>query len=269
MHLNSYQKYLIAYLGALVVYWLYIQYIGTTESFHNYFFSFSFTLIPLIGGFLGILFSRAWGGLKSAVGRGVFYISSGSLAWGLGNVIWSYYNFFVGISAPYPSLADIGFVVAIPLWLVGVINLSRATGAWVALKEKRGKWLLGLTPFVVGVVSYYLLVTIARGGVLFDTSDALLKLLLDLAYPLGDVLIATIILVIFGLSARYLGGRYQASLLTIFVGFVAMYFADFIFSYTTTIGTFYVGNWGDLIFTLALFTIVLGTFGFQIKDTNP
>ena len=42
-----------------------------------------------------------------------------------------------------------------------------------------------------------------------------------------------------------------------------MFFADFIFSYTTTVGTFYNGNFGDLIFTVGLFLLSYGVLGFS------
>ena len=42
-----------------------------------------------------------------------------------------------------------------------------------------------------------------------------------------------------------------------------MYLADFVFSYTTTVGTFFNGNFGDLLFTFALFLITFGLLGFN------
>ena len=266
MRANVYQKTLIAYFLLLVIGWIALFYKGTTEGFGNYFYSFAFSLVPLIGGFGGLFLSRGWGGLESAVGRAVFCISLGLFTWGAGSMVWSYYNFFVGVAAPYPGLADIGFVASLPLWIYGILSLSRATGARVGAKHTLGKWLLILLPVFVAVVSYYLLVVVARGGVLTDSFDNYLKLTLDLAYPLGDVVIFSLISVIFSLSIKYLGGQYKSAVLYILIGFAFMYFADFVFSYTTTVGTFYDGDWGDMLFTLALSTITFGTLGFKINE---
>jgi len=41
-------------------------------------------------------------------------------------------------------------------------------------------------------------------------------------------------------------------------GFAIQYFADFGFSFTTTNGTYYNGNWCDLLFVTALTVIALG-----------
>lgn len=263
MHTNKYQKVLLFYVALLLIFWVVLFFSHETNSFWNYFYSFAFSLVPLIAGFVGCFLAKEWGWFKSAVGKAVFFISLGSFSWGAGSMVWSYYNFFKNISAPYPGFADIGFVLSLPLWVLGVINLSKATGAKFSLKKKRGKVLLFMLPVVVIIASYYLLVVVARGGVLLSIDNGFdLKLLLDLAYPIGDVVILSLALLIFGLSINYLGGFYKYSILAILFGFGVMYVADFVFSYTTTLETFYNGNFGDLIFTLALSLISLGTLGF-------
>src|SRR3989344_2559169 len=264
MHnINKYQKVLSLYLILLLIFWVLLFFSGQTDSFWNYFYSFAFSLVPLIAGFVGCFLAREWGWFKSAIGRAVFFISLGSFSWGAGSMVWSYYNFFMDVAAPYASLADIGFVLSLPLWIIGVVNLSKATGAKFSLKKKIGKILLFALPVVTVIASYYLLVVVARGGVLFSISDGFnLKLLLDLIYPMGDIIILSLALVVYGLSINYLGGLYKNSILAILFGFGAMYFADFIFSYTTTLGTFHNGNFGDLVFTIALSLISFGVVGF-------
>src|SRR6185436_17423348 len=52
------------------------------------------SLLPLIGGIIGLLNSRTWGGGSSAIGRGLISISLGVIAWSGGMIIWNYYLFF-------------------------------------------------------------------------------------------------------------------------------------------------------------------------------
>lgn len=265
---NSYQKILLTYLLLLSAYWLVLSKSGLQTDFWNYFYSFSFSLIPLVGGLVGIAVSKPWGMLQSSMGRALFYIAAGLFTWGAGSMIWSFYNFFLKVSAPYPSMADVGFILSVPLWIVGIISLSHATGARFGLKKMKGKLFL-LTVFVsVAVISYYLLVIVARGGVLTESFDNYLKLFFDLGYPLGDVIILALALGIYGLSFNYFGGQYKRAIYALLLGFAAMYFADFVFSYTTTVETFYNGNLGDLLFTVALFLITFGTLGFYRKSSS-
>ncbi len=47
-----------------------------------------------------------------------------------------------------------------------------------------------------------------------------------------------------------------------------MFIADTIFSYTTTVGTYYNGNFGDLILTIGMFLLTFGVLGFyQLKES--
>lgn len=269
MRANLYQKILILSLIILFAYWVVLNRSHQTTSIYNYLYSFLFSLIPLMGGIVGIVKSSVWGRLKSHVGKSIFYIGFGLFSWGAGSMVWSYYNIYKNISAPYPSFADLGFILSIPFWIIGTINLSRATGAKFGLKKNKGKVFLVLVPVIVIAASYYLLVVVARGGTLTNSFDNYLKLFLDIAYPSGDVIILTLALIILGLSFNYLGGQYKQSIISILLGFGFMYFADFVFSYTTTAATFYNGNWGDLLFTFALFLITYGILGFCTKPKLP
>ena len=265
--MNKPQKFLLAYFLLLVIFWTVLHFVlKTTDGFYNYFFSFAFSLTPLVAGFIGLFFSKQWGWLQSSVGRTIFYVSLGSFCWGFGSMIWSYYNFFANVAAPYPGYADIGFVLCLIFWVVGIINLLHATGGRLGLKSAGRKALALFVPVVVLAISYYLLVDVARAGVITQSFDNYLKLFLDLIYPVGDVVILTLVIIIFSLSVNYLGGKLRYPVLILLLGFGLMYFADFVFSYTTTVNTFYNGDWGDLLFATALFFVALGTFGFKLIE---
>ena len=212
---------------------------------------------------------KVWNGLRSYIGKGIFFVSLGIFLWGSGSMVWSYYNFFMNITAPYPSLADLGFAPSIFFYGLGAFYLSKITGAKFALRSSMtAKFFVTLAPIVLLILSYYILVTVARGGILFSQDEALLKIILDVTYPLGDFVGLTIAIVISGLSFNYMGGRYTIDTISILLGLAVMFVADFIFSYTTTVGTFFNGNFGDLIFTLGLFLLSFGVLGFsRLKES--
>lgn len=263
MRINLYQKVCLAFLFLLVIFWVLLYLSGSKEGFYNYLYSFLFGLIPLIGGLIAMLKAKIWGGFKSAVGKAVFFIGLGLFCWGSGETIWSYYNFFLGEPAPYPSLADLGFAPSIFFYGLGAIYLSKATGAKYGLKNKYAKLFIALAPIVLLVISYYFLVVIARGGVLIPEGETPLKIVLDIVYPLGDFLALTISVIVSGLSFKYLGGRYLVDIISILIGLAVMTVADAVFSYTTTLGTFYNGQFGDLLLTLGLFFLTYGVLGFS------
>lgn len=265
MRFNLYQKICLTFLLILIVFWVFLYLSGSKESFYNYLYSFLFGLIPLIGGGVAMIKSGLWGGFKSAVGKAVFFTGLGLVCWGAGETIWSYYNFFLGEPAPYPSLADLGFAPSIFFYGLGAIYLAKATGAKYGLRNIYAKVFIILAPIILLGVCYHFLITVARGGVLIPDEETTLKAILDIAYPLGDFLALTISVVVSGLSFKYLGGRYLLEIISILLGLAVMTVADTVFSYTTTTGTFYNGQFGDLLLTLGLFFITFGILGFCSK----
>lgn len=264
--INNYQKFFSIFFGLLVIFWAALLVTGTKSGNLNYWYSFLFGLIPLFGGAIGMYKSRIWGGFKSSVGKAVFFVSLGLFLWGFGETIWSYYNFFRHVPAPYPSLADIGFAPSIFFWILGMAFLSVATGALFALRKTHwAKVLVVLIPLLLLIPSYYIQITLARDGTLVPPDEPLLKTILDIAYPFGDFLALTFAAVIFGLSYQYFGGLYRRAILCLLAGLVVMYCADSVFSYTTTKGTYYNANWGDLLLATGQFLMTFGILAFATK----
>lgn len=265
MRLNSKSSFLLGYLFVMFIFWSGMYVSGLKDLPINKVWGIGINFIPLFGGIFGLFTARHWGGFKSAVGKGLIYLSLGLLSWSLGNWIWSYYNFFLENNVPYPSFADVGYIGAVPLWMVGSFYLSKATGVRYGLKKKAGQLYLVILPIITLVISYHLLVNVARGGSV-TSGGGFLKIFFDFAYPIGDVVIVTIALLVYGLSFKYLGGKYKWPVLITLLGFVLMFLADFSFSYETTLGTYYDGDIFNLVFIVALSTIGFGVTSFDTTD---
>lgn len=267
MKINKYCFFLIGYLLQNLIFWIGIQTSDIKDLPINLLYSFSNGFPATVVGIMGLVIAKHWGGRKSAVGRAILLISSGTISWGLGTLIWSFYNFVLHIEVPYPSWADLGYVMAIPLWTVGVFYLSQATGAKFTLRKLRGRVLLIALPVIAAALSYYFLFVIARDSSL-PIEGGILKVFLDFYYPLGDWVILTVAFLVFGLSLQYLGGRFRWPVMTILLGFVLMFISDFVFSYTTTVESYYNGHFVDLLFTVAIFVISFGVNSLDISEDS-
>ena len=268
-------KMIIGLYSATVIYWLAVfviaQYSLVGESLLHFLrlsTEIPLTIIPLTGGILGLRNAVLWGGIKSMMGRSSLFLSLGLLAWGIGNIVWTYYIFFTATEVPYPSFADFGYILSPLFFLFGIRGLFRVVGAHFSLRSAKGKLLIFIIPLLVILISVYLLIYVARGGVLVHDSGSYIKLFFDLLYPLSDIAILTMISLIYFLSRDFLGGRYKAPILIIFFGFVLFYASDFSFSYTTTIGTFYNGSFTDFLFTTTMFIISMGIVMLSPKRIN-
>lgn len=263
---NVFQKLVSLFFLGLVIFWGYIQISGSKDGDINFWYSFLFGLIPLVGGAIGMVRSKVWGGLRSTLGSAVFFVSLGLLFWGLGESVWAYYNFFKNVAAPYPSWADLGFAPSIFFWVIGVSFLSHASGAWLGLKRSwKAKTFATIAVAGLTVLSYFLLIRVARGNVLVPPGETALKVVLDILYPLGDFLAVILAFIVFTLSFKYLGGLYKRAIGAVLLGLGVMYVADFVFSYTTTVGSYYNANWGDLLLSTGLFLLTFGVLGLSTK----
>ena len=147
-----------------------------------------------------------------------------ALSWATGESVWSYYQLRLGQPVPFPSVADAGFLGAVPFAVLGVL-LFPAAPAQAA--SRLGALLDGL--IIAGsllVVSWAtVLGTVYRGG-----SGSLLSQAIGLAYPIGDVIIATIALLLVRRAPR--DGR--GPLLLLAAGLLANLVADSSFALLTT-----------------------------------
>lgn len=257
--------FVLAGLYAVFIAWFAALYVTQTYEGIGNLYTNTYGVIALIGGIYGLFLSHSWGGFKSAIGKAIFFLSSGLITYSAGLVIWLYYNLVLGVSVPYPSIADFVFIISWPLWTTGAIFLSFATGANLGLKNLHGKVFLFIIPAVVAAFSYYVLVVVARQGFV-SAYDDLFKTFFDLAYPGGDILILTIVALVFGLSYKYLGGRYKTAIYVILGAFVVNYIADFMFTYTTTLETYYNGSLSDALYVTALTLLSIGIASFTLPD---
>jgi hypothetical protein len=253
-------KIIIVLYAIIVLFWIVLEII-TKYSLVNsdtllnlqHFTQIPLAVLPLIGGVIGLRNGIKWGGWKSVMGRSTLTIALGLIAWSGGMIIWNYYLFFTTVSVPYPSTADAIFVLSWPLWTYGILQLSKAIGIKFAFR-KMGKSFF-VIPLVLILISIYLLVYVARGGITYDDPT---KLFFDLFYPLGDIVILSVTASIYLLLRKFLGGIYKVPTLMLIAGFILNYFSDFMFSYTTTKGTYFNGHFVDFMFTATMFLLSIG-----------
>lgn len=215
-------------------------------------------LIPVVGSFIGLKVARSWGGLKSRLGRAITLYSLGTLAWGLGVVGWLIYIYGLGrTEVPYPSPADFVFMIAQILWYAGSLTLAGVIGAQYGMKSRGGIVKLVGGSLIGVVLSYLLLVVVARDGQ-FTTEGFTLRTFFDFYYPIATALSLTLVTVVYILSRKYLGGIYKKSLLVLFTGFIFQFFGDFWYTYATLRDQYYNGHWSDMLFHTSMLTLCLG-----------
>jgi diguanylate cyclase (GGDEF)-like protein len=114
-------------------------------------------------------------------------IGAGMAAWALGQVLWSFYDLVLHQLSAYPSLADVGYLLNLPLTFAGIAGLI--TTRYVKLRT-----LLDVPIILASLlfVSWAFII----GPKLHAAGGNRLELVLGLAYPVGDVAMVTLALMV-------------------------------------------------------------------------
>lgn len=201
------------------------------------------------GELLAALVSAAacWGASrqKGAAGTAWRLLAASSFSWALGEAMWCYLELIRGVAVPFPSLADLGFLSAVPLAIAGLVSFVpgriRRSSAHGATK---------LTGAVVAFMATSLLL-IAIGH--SNHASGVTGQVIGLAYPVSDLLMAAVVLAILRR-----GSREAASLRLVLAGVLCFTMADSSFAYLTAIGSYGTGNALDTGWVIGYFLIALG-----------
>ncbi len=153
--------------------------------------------------------------------RGWALISASATVWFAGQVVWTLLRFAPSAALPFPSLADVGYLAAMPLTMAGVLAFWSVTGGparWAALID--GLIVVVALATISWVFGLESIVTQAK----HSATTAL-----GLAYPFGDTLILTVLILSISRATR----AQQGPMLLLLGGLGAMSVADATFAYTT------------------------------------
>ena len=153
-------------------------------------------------------------------------------AWGVGEVAWSYYELVEGQQVPFPSFADFGYLTAVPFAIAAVLFFPSAPSRAVSLARTILDGLLIAGSLLI--VSW----STVLGAVYRSSSDGLLATLIGLAYPAGDLVIGTMVVILAVRAPR--AARLPLYLLA--AGLVANLLSDSGFAYLTATNMYGAGN---------------------------
>lgn len=165
-------------------------------------------------------------------------LSASALSWCLGEVVWSVYEVGLGLTVPTPSAADIGFLSAVPLAVAGVVSFSSsARGTATGPRLWLDRAIVFLSLLFVGW-------ELGLDRVVMDASAPIVSRLVNIAYPVGDILIGTVLI----LAIRRATNETHGRLLLLLGGLAANSIADSTFAYLNlTDSTAYVLDAGWVV----------------------
>src|SRR2546428_2792461 len=150
------------------------------------------------------------------------WLGASALVWTAGEAAWSSFEVILKQQVPFPSPADAGFLAAVPLAVAGV--------AFFPGRHRVASRLASLLDGAI-IAGALLLISWATvlGTVYLAGSDSTLSTLLGLAYPISDIVIAVMALLLLGRTA----GAARLPLLLVVAGLFANLLSDSAFAYLT------------------------------------
>lgn len=209
-----------------------------------------YLLTPLVAVITGARLATTYT-LKSAHGKTFLFFTLGLFGWLVGEVVWTFFDIYLGID-PFPSIADVFFILSYPLLFVGLLNEVKLSGLdWFDKKLK--PFVLTAIPVLlsVGIVMFYL-------GAMSEVSPevSLLENSVALGYGLGDLVLLTFGFLMIRVGFEYKGGRLFNSWLLLSVGLLATLIADYSFVFLAEAyenGVGYVSQVIDLLWQTGYF----------------
>ncbi|MCI0689424.1 MAG: ATP-binding protein, partial [Sporichthyaceae bacterium] len=153
------------------------------------------------------------------------------ITWGLGRVVFTWYELVEGRNVPFPSLAHVGYLAAVPLAAAGV--LAFPTGPVRALAQLR--------TLIDGLIIAGCLLFIGWATVLGQIYGAGGGGVIGLAYPLGDIVTGTIAITVLARTR----GRSVVQVAMITLAILCLAVADSSFAYMSQRGTYGTGALTD------------------------
>jgi diguanylate cyclase (GGDEF)-like protein len=161
--------------------------------------------------------------------RAWWWMAVGTGAWAAGQAAWSYYELVLGEEVPFPSVADIGFLSFTLAATAGLVVWLGSQGHQIVA---RGRDLLDGAIIAVALLLISWITTL--GTVVADNTVSGTNLALSLAYPVGDLVLATLALLALARGA----GSERATLVVLTMGIGGLALSDSAYVYLTSTGDY-------------------------------
>ncbi len=166
-------------------------------------------------------------------------IGLGILSWGAAEVYWTAF-ITDNPSAPYPSPADVGYLLFYPLSYAGLTLLVRARAYEI-------DWRLWMDGLIAALGTAALGTAFVFDFVAGKTTGTTLQVATTLAYPLGDIVMLSMVVGVVALTG-WRPGRTWSLLLA---GLSALVIADIAYTLQSTGSTFLPGgDWTDPVYLI-------------------
>jgi diguanylate cyclase (GGDEF)-like protein len=173
-----------------------------------------------------------------------------------GDAIWSWYDIVLGVEPPAVSVADIAYIMQIPLTLAGI-------AAVLATRRPSDTLRTILDGLIIAGSFLYLSWATVLGPAFHAHADGLADRIVLLAYPIGDLATASMVFIMLG----HLDRKHRSSMSLAGAGLVVLAVADSVYAYLAQGGGYDAGDFIDAAWFAAF--VLLGLAGARAAAGPP
>lgn len=156
-------------------------------------------------------------------------------SWAAGETAWSYYELISGRETPFPSVADVGYLGFSVLALLALL-------LWPSpAMQGRARWRALLDGVLVAGALFIISWVTVLGTVVQVGSNTEFALVVSLSYPLTDLLLLTMTIVVVSRAGR----GFFSGIDLLGVGLLLLCLADSGFAVLSASGSYATGSWVD------------------------
>jgi PAS domain S-box-containing protein len=223
-------------------------------------------VLPLcFGGLLRWMWGRGTSEARGepAVTRGrrwaPLLLGLGILSWALGQMVFTYYEWVLGLPPPLPSIADVGYLSVYPFLLLGILLLPARP---IPVASRTRIALDGLMTMTAAVTfSWYFIL----GPVMQQGSETTLSKAVSSAYPLADIVLIACLII---LASRPEEHTLLPAVSLLALGLTLIVIADSNFAYWSLHDAYATGTLPDVGWSLGYMLVALGAFAAQLAPSE-
>lgn len=131
----------------------------------------------------------AWAAMRNSgrLRRGWTLMAVSSASYCIGQAIWTDYEAVLRIPVPFPSAPYLGFVLAIPLAIASILSF------WTNTSGNAARWRVWIDGLIVFVALTFVAWIFGLKHVYLSSGISFLERLTGLAYPLGEILLGSVL----------------------------------------------------------------------------
>jgi hypothetical protein len=225
------------------------------ERYADFMYVFSNAYMPFLAGAAVIASAFAlkkyWGTPVDKFSRIWLGFTLGMVFWFLGELGWAIYALLLNIEIPYPSIADVA-------WLIGYFPLLIALHLYMrTFRSVLSKKMFATAAALMGIISLAIFAFLVSPILEVAAEEEIITLTIDIVYPALDIALLYFSLLDLLIFAK---GKMASAWFLISGAILMNVLGDIFFSYTTLQGTYYNGHfselffaWGYILFALAFY----------------